>query len=83
MVKRVIVVLISILFLCAAQSSSAAESASAPLAKLIQAAKAEKEFTLLGGGGTWGDADAQKMIVALAMTFAAKLLEAHKATKSN
>jgi hypothetical protein len=27
--------------------------------------------------------DAQKMIVALAMTFAAKLLEAHKATKSN
>jgi ABC-type Fe3+ transport system substrate-binding protein len=40
--------------------SNAAEPAA--LAKLIAAAKAEKDFTLLGGGGTWGDADAQKML---------------------
>jgi hypothetical protein len=37
------------------------------------------EFQLVTAAKT----DAQKMIVALAMTFAAKLLEAHKATKSN
>jgi iron(III) transport system substrate-binding protein len=34
----------------------------AALQKLIAAAKAEKEFTLLGGGGVWGDAEAQKKI---------------------
>ncbi|HEY2987400.1 MAG TPA: extracellular solute-binding protein [Candidatus Binatia bacterium] len=39
-----------------------AADAQSPLAKLIQAAKAEKDFTLLGGGGTWGDADGQKLL---------------------
>jgi ABC-type Fe3+ transport system substrate-binding protein len=38
-------------------------AAEAPaLARLIEAAKAEKEFTLLGGGGVWGDANAQRML---------------------
>jgi len=31
-----------------------------PLGKLIKGAKEEKELVLLGGGGTWGDADALK-----------------------
>lgn len=41
--------------------AGAAESAPA-LAKLVQAAKAEKELVLLGGGGTWGDAAAEKLL---------------------
>jgi iron(III) transport system substrate-binding protein len=43
--------------------SRAAESAPVPaFSKLLQAAKAEKELNVLGGGGTWGDADAQKAL---------------------
>ena len=52
--------LIFILTLGSREISTAAESA--PLATLVQAAKAEKELTLLGGGGTWGDADGQKLL---------------------
>jgi hypothetical protein len=39
--------------------ADAAESASTTglLAKLIEGAKEEKELILVGGGGTWGDAD--------------------------
>src|SRR5207237_1250398 len=44
------------------ETPHAAESAQSPLSKLVQAAKTEKELTLLGGGGTWGDADAQKAL---------------------
>jgi iron(III) transport system substrate-binding protein len=51
--------------LCLASSAGAAEKkvAEAPeaktlLAKLIKGAKEEKEFSLVGGGGTWGDANA-------------------------
>src|SRR5438046_3727531 len=44
------------------ETPHAAESAQNPLSKLVQAAKTEKELTLLGGGGTWGDADAQKAL---------------------
>jgi ABC-type Fe3+ transport system substrate-binding protein len=62
MAGRINLVFISILLLLVANVSLAAESVSSPLAKLIEAAKAEKEFTLLGGGGTWGDADAQKLL---------------------
>jgi len=50
------------LLLCSLETSRAAESAPSPLSKLIQGAKAEKELNLLGGGGTWGDADAQKVL---------------------
>ncbi len=46
---------------CFGAPARAAESAPA-LAKLVQAAKAEKELVLLGGGGTWGDGDAQKLL---------------------
>jgi ABC-type Fe3+ transport system substrate-binding protein len=62
MARKAAVVFASILLLSIGKISHGAESASSPLAKLIQAAKAEKEFTLLGGGGTWGDADAQKLL---------------------
>lgn len=48
--------------LCCGAVVRAAESHPPALAKLVQAAKAEKEMTLLGGGGTWGDADAQKVL---------------------
>src|SRR5207247_9504807 len=44
------------------ETPHAAESAQSPLSKLVQAAKAEKELTLLGGGGTWGDANTQKAL---------------------
>jgi ABC-type Fe3+ transport system substrate-binding protein len=37
-------------------------AAPAALSKLIEGAKAEKELTLLGGGGTWGDTDAQQAL---------------------
>lgn len=43
------------------ETSGAAEPAQSPLSKLSQlilGAKAEREFNLVGGGGTWGDADA-------------------------
>ena len=62
MTRKIVLIFISILSLCLVETSRAAESASSPLAKLIQAGKAEKELVLLGGGGTWGDADAQKML---------------------
>ena len=45
-----------------ASAAGAAESQPALLSKLIQGAKAEKEFNLVGGGGTWGDAEAQKSL---------------------
>src|SRR5918996_5713295 len=50
------------LVLWSREISLAAESAPVPLSKLLQAAKAEKELNVLGGGGTWGDADAQKAL---------------------
>lgn len=33
-----------------------------PLAKLVKGAKEEKELNLLGGGGTWGSADAARTV---------------------
>lgn len=59
MPKRCAFILAAVLLLFPALSRAADSPA---LAKLVAEAKAEKEFTLLGGGGTWGDADAQKLL---------------------
>ena len=59
MSQQLFLILAALLLLWPAVSNAAGPPA---LAKLIAAAKAEKEFTLLGGGGTWGDADAQKLL---------------------
>jgi iron(III) transport system substrate-binding protein len=50
------------LILWSREISRAAESAPVAFSKLLQAAKAEKELNVLGGGGTWGDAEAQKAL---------------------
>ena len=60
--KGMVVFFILSLLLWSRETSRAAESPQSPLSKLIQGAKAEKEFNLVGGGGTWGDADALKAL---------------------
>src|SRR5438093_13785466 len=60
--KCALVIFALSLVLCFCGNSRAAENAPGGLSKLLQSAKTEKELTLLGGGGTWGDADAQKAL---------------------
>ncbi len=49
--------------LCVRQAYTAeTTSTTSLLAKLIRAAKEERELILLGGGGTWGDAEALKAL---------------------
>jgi iron(III) transport system substrate-binding protein len=59
MSKKRFLILAALLSLWPAASHAAEPAA---LTKLIATAKVEKEFTLLGGGGVWGDADAQKKL---------------------
>jgi ABC-type Fe3+ transport system substrate-binding protein len=56
--KGALLLLVSSLALWPWDNSRAAETAGSSLSKLVQGAKAEPELNLVGGGGTWGDADA-------------------------
>jgi ABC-type Fe3+ transport system substrate-binding protein len=60
--EAALVFFVSILLLWPREILLAAESTPGALSKLLQAAKTEKELNVLGGGGTWGDADAQKAL---------------------
>src|SRR5712692_3786823 len=60
--KGALVFLVLSVMLWREETPRAAEAPQGLLSKLIQGAKAEKELILLGGSGTWGDADAQKAL---------------------
>ena len=56
--KGALLLLISSFAVCFWKTSHAAETSQSLLSKVIQGAKVEKELNMVGGGGTWGDADA-------------------------
>src|SRR5215471_17752061 len=56
--KGALLLLISSFALGPWETPRAAETSPSLLSKLVQGAKVEKELNMVGGGGTWGDADA-------------------------